>query len=227
LFLATQAQAIGFGGYAEYGHAEGDSDLFIPGESSTERFSVGFAMDTALAANRLINFRLTLGYQHGERDFDSGPTIDTDGLTINTALGFGVIRKPAFRLWLGPSIRLSIDALDVPSLGVGLDITDVSIGGGPVVGLNWNIGKRLTLSTTLAYQYLYIAEIADTDFGDDETFDAHEHLISVSLSFFFRTGGDRYREPAQQAAMERRQRHSESRTNRRTGNSNWVFSDAR
>lgn len=227
LFLATQAQAVGFGGYVEYGHAEGDSDLFDV-ESSTERFSVGFALDTALAADRLINFRLTLGYQHGERDFDGGgPTIDTDGGTLNTALGFGVVRTPGFRLWLGPSVRLSVDALDVPSFGVGFDITDVSIGGGPVVGLNWNIGNRLTVSTTLAYQYLYIAEIADTDFGDDETFDAHEHLISVSLSFFFRTGGDRYREPAQQAAMERRQRHSESRTNRRPGNSNWVFSDVR
>ena len=124
-----------------------------------------------MAADRLINFRLTLGYQHGERDFDCCSTIDTDGFTMNTALGFGVIRKPAFRLWLGPSVRLSVDALDVPGSGVGLDITDVSIGGGPVVGLNWNIGERVTLSTTLAYQYLYIAEIAETDFGD-ETFDA-------------------------------------------------------
>ena len=205
LFFATQAQAAGFGAYLEYGHAEGDSDLFD--ESSTERFGVGFTLDTALASDRLLNYRLSLGYQHGERDFDGGPTIDTDGFTINNALGFGVIRSPDLRFWLGPSVRISIDALDVPGFGIGLDVTDVSIGGGPVVGLNWNIGERVTLSTTLAYQYLYIAEIAETDF-EDETFDAHEHLISLNLSFFFRTGGDRYREPARHAAMERRQRHS-------------------
>jgi hypothetical protein len=81
--------------------------------------------------------------------------------------------------------------LDVPDLGVGLDIVDVSIGGGPELGLNWNIGERMTLSTTLAYQVLYVGEIVDTDF-DTETFDGFEHLVTLNLSFFFRLPSDNF-----------------------------------
>ena len=189
LAFAAPAQAIGFGGYVEYGHAEGESDFFP--DSSTERVGVGFTLDTALATDRLFNYRLTIGYQHGWRDFDGFGDIDSDGFTMNHAFGFGVFRNRNLRFWLGPAVRLGIDVLDVPDSGVGLDIVDVTFGGGPEFGLNWNIGESMTLSTTLAYQLMYVGEIVDTDF-DTETFDGFEHLVTLNLSFFFRLPSDNF-----------------------------------
>lgn len=189
LAFAAPAQAIGFGGYAEYGHAEGESDLFP--DSSTDRWGLGFALDTNLAADRLFNYRLTVGYQNGKRDFDGGGSVDTDGFTMNHAFGFGVIRSPNFRFWLGPAVRLSVDVLDVPDSGIDLDIVDISFGGGPEFGLNWNIGETMTLSTTLGYQLLYVGEIVDSDIAD-EGFDGFEHLVSLNLSFFFRLPSDKF-----------------------------------
>ncbi len=187
LAFAAPAQAIGFGGYAEYGHAEGESDLFP--DSSTDRWGLGFALDTNLATDRVFNYRLTVGYQNGKRDFDGGGSIDTDGFTMNHAFGFGVVRSPDFRFWLGPAVRLSLDVLDWPVSGV--DIVDISVGVGPELGLNWNSGKLMTLSTTLAYQIQYVGEIVDTG-SDADGFNAYEHLVTVNLSFFFRLPGDRF-----------------------------------
>jgi hypothetical protein len=187
LAFAAPAQAIGFGGYAEYGHAEGESDLFP--DSSTDRWGLGFALDTNLAADRVFNYRLTVGYQNGKRKFDGGGSIDTDGFTMNHAFGFGVVRKPGFRFWLGPAVRLSVDVLDVPVSGV--DVVDLSFGAGPELGLNWNIGEGMTLSTTLAYQLLYVGEIVDTASSTDG-FDGFEHLVSLNLSFFFRLPSDKF-----------------------------------
>jgi hypothetical protein len=90
---------------------------------------------------------------------------------------------------LGPAVRLSVDVLDWPVSGV--DVVDLSLGAGPELGLNWNIGEGMTLSTTFAYQLLYVGEVVDTDFAT-EGFNGFEHLISLNLGFFFRLPGDRF-----------------------------------
>jgi hypothetical protein len=199
--------ATGFGAYLEFLHAEGDID---PGTSivddldyDAEKFGFGFALDTNLAQNRLFNYRLSIGYQHTDREFDNLTVgnfpvtfgnIEADGLSINNAFGFGMWRGRNHRLWAGPTFRLGVDVFDTNDNDV--DIVDVSVGGGAVVGLNLHAGRFVTIGLTAGYQYLYVGEIVYVDtpnFDETETFDGNEHLVSVNVSIFFRTRGDRFR----------------------------------
>ena len=179
LFMATTAQAFGVGGYFHYGKADAEIEGF---DDDTEKLGFGIVIDTNLAKNRLINYRLTLGYQKTE--FDSG--FDADGLSINNTLGFGLYKSPSMRLWFGPSIRLNVDVLDVEII----DIVDVGIGGGPELGINLHVGDHLSAGVSLSYQYMFVSRVVGEPV--DTVFEGSEHLITLGITLFFRTTGDRY-----------------------------------
>jgi hypothetical protein len=110
--------------------------------------------------------------------------------------GFGVYRNSNMRVWLGPSIRLNVDFLtDMPENVAGLD---VGIGGGLALGVNWHTGDTGSVGLTFGYQYLYAPTIfandsrTDEDLIGDETFGGQQHLISVNLTYLFRSSGDRF-----------------------------------
>jgi hypothetical protein len=196
LLASSTAQAVGYGPYFEYGRGIGVQEGFgLDFDFDENRYGVGFALDTAVARDRLFNYRLNVGYQHTQRTFDFfgiSPKSKFNGVTLNNMFGFGVYRDSNVRVWLGPSIRFNADILsDAPD---GLDVVDLGIGGGLALGVNVHTGDLGSAAFTFGYQYLYVGEIVtgeDDDF-DTRTIDGREHLISLNFSFLFRSGGDRY-----------------------------------
>jgi hypothetical protein len=209
--LATlPALSAGFGAYFEYAHTDGELDLDFNGfgtsadelDLESDKFGFGFVLDTNLARDRLLNYRLTVGYQRTNREYDDvvlGSAtlrlgdIDADGFTFNNVLGFGLSRGPSHRLWIGPAVRLGVDVFDTGSDDV--DIVDISIGGGAAIGLNIHSEEHLTVGLTAGYQYLYISEVISVDvpgFDETESFDAYEHVAMANITVFFRTSGDHF-----------------------------------
>lgn len=214
-----QSAAMGVGGYFEFLHGDGeiDYDLLVNEEIDFEsnKFGFGVAIDSNLAKNRLFNYRGTFGYQRTNRDFDRiqfGPIlldlddIDANGFTFNNSFGLAVSRGRTHRLWIGPSIRIAVDVFDTNDDDI--DIVDVSVGGGPVLGLNLHAGRNFTIGLSTSYQYLYVGEVIDVDIpgvvDDTESFDGHEHLVTANVTLFFRSSGDQYERPPKRRSRRRR-----------------------
>jgi hypothetical protein len=201
VLVASAANAIGLGAYFEYGRgiAQQESGLGFDLDFKENKYGVGFALDTAVARNRLFNYRLNFGYQRSSREFDIGPgaNVDLNGFTLNQMFGFGVLRTRNLRLWLGPSLRLGIDFVDedIPRA----NWLDLGIGGGLAAGLNVHTGSIGSAAFTLGYQYLYVGEFIYGDTVSTDVFNGGEHLISFNLSYFFRSGRDHF-EPRKRAS---------------------------
>lgn len=189
LLFAASAEAAGYGVYFDYGRANGEIEHF---NYDTDKFGIGFVADTNVAKDRVFNYRFNLGYQHSEREFNSGEEGDFNGLTMNHAFGFGIYRGPALRLWAGPAIRVSADVLH-EHLDA-FDLVNLSAGGGVQLGLNLHASDRLSLAVSFAYQYLYVGEVVIwDDYDDTDWSDGRDHLFTVNVSFLFRSRGDRYK----------------------------------
>jgi hypothetical protein len=195
LLFGNAAHAAGFGGYLSYSKIDGGVDnLPFLGDQDYEsdRFGLGFVMDTNVAKDSLFNYRLEVGYQHSWREFDDfSGEIESDGFTINNTFGFAPYRNENVRLWMGPALRLSVDVFDEDDIEPLDDWVTFGGGIGPAVGLNWHMGSTLSGSLSLSYQYMFMGEYIDFGF-DDDTFDGHEHLVTFGLSVLFRSRGDRF-----------------------------------
>ena len=112
-----------------------------------------------------------MGYEIIKRDFGFGGSYYESGLSINNTLGFGLFKNSSMRLWLGPAIRLNYDSVNGAGIGVG-----------PEIGMNFHIGNRLSTGVSLSYQYMQI----------EDNFINDHHLITLGITLFFRTTGDRY-----------------------------------
>jgi len=209
-----ESSAIGIGGYFEFGSADGELDssnsAFGDLDYDADRYGFGVAFDTNLAQNRLFNYRVTLGYQRTDRNFNDFPfnalpptlvsfaedyaDANGNGVVLNNAFGFRIWSGRHHRLWVGPSLRVGVDVYDTNIND--LDVVDVTAGGGAMVGLNVHAGPHLTLGLSGGYQYLYVGEVFSLDgrgYDQTETVDGHEHLATVHITIFFRGTGDRFR----------------------------------
>ena len=188
LITASPALAVGFGPYFEYGRGI-SNDGFGTADFDDNRYSVGFALDTRVASDGLFNYRLNLGYQRTSRNFGGPGDVTYNGVTLNQMFGFGVYRSSLMRVWLGPSIRIGADIFNSNNV-------DVTAGGGLALGMNLHTGDVGSAALTFGYQYMYVGAVSSSVFGSSID-DAAEHLISVNLTYFFRSSGDRYTWPGQ------------------------------
>ncbi|MCP5040239.1 MAG: hypothetical protein GY944_04365 [bacterium] len=198
LLLASVAQAAGFGGYVYYGNGDGEVEPFGFREYDydSDKFGVGFAFDTNVSRDLLFNYRLTAGYEFVDRELEVGRSWNSNGVSINNTFGFGLFRSERLRVYLGPAVRLNVARIDDKVRSADFDVVEFGIGAGPEAGVNLHLGERLSASLSLSYQYMYIAEAVD-DKDDvirksDETSEGNEHLLTVGLTFFFRTSSDTY-----------------------------------
>ena len=164
------AEAGGFGGFFEYSRA-----FSTPADFNT--YSVGFSLDTNVSKNRLFNYRLNVGYQWSNF---------SDGLSLDNAFGFGVLRNRHVRLWIGPSVRLGVDSINSSPF------VDLLAGGGAVFGVNFHTGNAGSAAFTLGYQYLYIGTVNTIN---ETSTGSGDHRIQLKFSYFFRSRGDRFLPP--------------------------------
>ena len=115
----SPAAAASFGLYFDV--ATGDvmpDDAFLGGLTyGTMRYSAGISTDTAVAKDKLFNYRMNLGYENVQESIASfGNFSSYHGASFENIFGFGVYRSRLMRVWLGPSLRIAGGAIDKSTL---------------------------------------------------------------------------------------------------------------
>lgn len=171
---SSNALAIGLGLYGSYSGGsetwEG-VDTKISYNKDTTCKGFGFLLDTTVARDSLFNYQLNIGYLQNEVNPNMGTL---SGGSISHDFGFGVLRTPDVRLWLGPELKISY----VSGSQSSIDYYKLDFGIGPVVGLNVHLGELVTLA--LKGGYLFNWGVVAKDCKN----------ISCSDSGFLTNGGD-------------------------------------
>ncbi len=109
LLAGFPAYGAGFGAYFSVG---GGATMWDTGNYSNKSNDTyvggGILIDTAIARDKLFNYRVTLGMDSMTNRFVDGDFSLTEkgnirGSLVNT-FGFGVYRSDRFRVWLGPQV---------------------------------------------------------------------------------------------------------------------------
>ncbi|MCP4036739.1 MAG: hypothetical protein GY733_07375 [bacterium] len=184
---AGPALAGGWGGYLEGEFSNSKiKDHGIDRGFDAAMGGIGALWDSDISTADLLNFRLGAGYRLGERDLDEAKDETVNGLTLDATIGYGALRRQTFRVWGGPSARLNFDWYG--SAG-DVDVVDVAIGIGPRIGVNLNLGERLTLTASTSYHYMYLAEQIESN-GSNRTVDGPQHMFGVRIGLLWRGEDD-------------------------------------
>ena len=135
VFFMSSTQAAGLGAFANIspGAADwevDDAGLELDFEGDTRRLSFGFVMDTAPAQDRLFNYRLNVGLEAFEADWDDTCCeMDLGGVAVDNTFGFGVLRTDSVRLWVGPRVRVGFYGGDLDPTGEEIYLLELGGGG--------------------------------------------------------------------------------------------------
>jgi hypothetical protein len=151
LFLFTgYAHAYGIGGYVVLGGGdtawESDDDYYTTysDDSQDSFFGFGFILDTAVADDSLLNYRLNLGVEYWTMAFDKeDDDLSLTKLVITNTLGFGMMREDSYRIWLGPQLRVAAGGGEFDESGDTWDQGEIGIG--LAFGINFHITKFTSL----------------------------------------------------------------------------------
>jgi hypothetical protein len=195
LILAPSvAGATGWGANFTYGHRSGDlssGDIGLDVDWKSNDFSAGFTLDTAVAKNKLFNYRMNLNYERAIIDLDFNglklSDIKSNGLAMDHIFGFGIVRNRSMRLWLGPAVRIAVSGV---SQGL-VNAIQGDVGVGAIAGLNIHLGDVATAGVTVGYQYN--GSFIGLDAGVvDTAVTGGLHRVSAGVVILFRGSGDRY-----------------------------------
>lgn len=217
-FVIHDAHASGIGGYLTLGKGEvnfnenwDDSNIWDELKSSgdAEFYGFGFIFDTNVAKNRVFSYRLQVGFEKAEYDFDSvknittntdlTPTLnkfklDIDRLVFDNTFGFGIVREKNFRLWVGPQIRIGSmsgdgSMTDIYGTKQDLDLRGFIYGIAPVIGVNFNFNNNLTIGVDLGYRFNgFWGNLEKSSLGvfDEDYYYGSENTLFFNFSLIYR-----------------------------------------
>lgn len=210
------AHASGIGFYLSRGigntdfNEEYDDDWWYDLESSGDAkfFGCGFILDTAVAKDKVFNYRLQIGYEDVEYDLDSvynedlninisasvsNFELNIDRLVLDNTFGFGIVRIPNFRLWVGPQLRIGYmsgdGTYDIHGTKRNLDFDGLVLGIAPVIGANFNFINNLTIGVDLGYRYnFFVGSLDKTGSGyfDSGNFYGNDDTFFINFAFIYR-----------------------------------------
>jgi len=185
-----EAGAAGFGTYFDYNRGSSswradngyttwdfDSDKKIVG--------LGFVFDTAVAKDKLFNYRLQLGFEAWKDESEADEELDLSGIAWTNDFGFGVLRTPNLRLWLGPELKLAY-VKGTLEASPDLDMSLLNFGIGPTIGVNFNVGSTLTLAVKTGYLFEFFSALGERSPFDDITYSGTSTTVFINFTLLFR-----------------------------------------
>lgn len=188
--IVPKTMALGLGFYATSGMGSGeyefddDSNPDYDLDTDIERNGFGFVIDSAVANDRVFNYRLNIGIYNWSEEFEDDSEYDIDGFMMSHDFGFGVLRNKYVRLWLGPEIRFAFGNGDDDD-NDGYDVEILSFGAGPVLGLNVHLGPVVSLGFKTGYLFEAVYGNADA-FNESIDFSGRDTMYFATLSLIFR-----------------------------------------
>ena len=178
-FPYQRAKAFGFGCYTGFNVGSGSmyhefADGYRDYNPNVNGFNIGFLMDTKVKENKLINYRLNVGFSyasygsylvtHRSSDY-TYQYLDVDdasyvGVEIDNTIGFGFFKDKSMRLWAGPKFKIRLQRGSGTTRRI-YENNDswtgpwISLGGAPVVGSNFHLSERLSLCADVGFNMLY------------------------------------------------------------------------
>lgn len=198
----VRAEGIGASFSLSHGAAELEDrdDVWEDLDTRTTQTGLGLIFDSNLAQDRLVNYRLNMGIEFASQDVEQAGIhneVQGTNFALDQTLGFGFIRTPELRVFVGPSLHLGVgridDQIDVDGFRVDYEETSFTAGLGPEIGFNFNLGRNLTLSTSLFARYGVRVQAFDDfydEVGSDGVFVGDELRAGIVTSIFFRFGKD-------------------------------------
>jgi hypothetical protein len=163
--------------------------LFPEREASgnIEKIGVALVIESYPARDESFNTRLSFNLE--KANLNSDEFIGSESLNcFNTdiALGVGLVTLPAFRIWLGPELRLGL------ANGSGDDFTKDTfarvVGFGALLGTNIHLGDNLDISLAAgARNEIYKS---GSQFGADTTLEGNASYAYFMITLLFRIADD-------------------------------------
>ncbi len=195
---ASRAEAASLGLYFDYavGPTDPDAILLFGQQYDTKRIGAGLAVDTAVAKDKLFNYRMNLGYENLREEFNGFEFARFNQGSFENIFGFGFYRSKLMRVWIGPSLRVAAGVMTQDSaLGGGLvgRIANFTAGGGLSAGINVHTGNIGSAAFTIGYQAAYQGRGFTGDaVGVPSYLSGFDQRINFNFAYFFRGKGDRY-----------------------------------
>lgn len=193
---------FGLGFNLSYGDASSVfkfSEITNDVSANQQKYGLGAVLDTRIAKEGLINYRLNVASEFVIYTFDRHQIQDGDIIynmndmtflrsAIDNTLGFALIQDAQKRFWVGPSLRLvsqiGIEETPYDEYGQTTISNNSSIGYGigAIAGLNWHTSKIISFSGEIGYRYMSFLGVRST-LEDWENTDVE---IFFQLSMLFR-----------------------------------------
>lgn len=207
LLNAATADAGGFGGSLGYGRSQSKlddvDDFWADLHTEADEAAIGLVFDTNLAQDRLFNYRLNVSLAFVDEEVGQAGLenqVQGTNVALDQTFGFGLVRTPQVRVFLGPSLHLGVGRIDdhirVSGFRENYERTAFTAGLGPELGFNYNVGRHLTLSTSAYVRYGFQVQAFQKlfdDRGSDGVFVGSDLRAGIVTSVFFRFGNDQFR----------------------------------
>lgn len=217
--LNAPAGATGIGVYGGFSYNEGKfqeyEGLDDVGSAYRAKFywaGAGLVVDTAVAKNKIFNYRMNLGIGKLWQEPISGSyNIDIEGIRgeLISSFGFGIVKMSFMRMWLGPQLGLRVSYIEADEFD--MNFTSIFISPGAVLGFNFNIGSLFTIALDGGFRYnagLNFATLQDSsdllNYNSEYTH-GPEGFVNVSVLFRF---GDNYDGARKKSESEREQKET-------------------
>ena len=191
VFFIPNAFALGLGFYGSLGSGKGDWEIDPDSgtdyevDTENKHRSFGFVLDTAVAKDKVFNYRLQVGLDRWEEEFTkTGDKFEMDGFVVEHDFGFGVVRRENFRLWLGPELRIEYGE-GIYNDDTDLEATFFGIGVGPVIGVNFNFGEIFTFGLKSGFLFEGYGGTG-RDQLDSESYTIRSRQLFINAAIIFR-----------------------------------------
>jgi len=151
---------------------------------------IGFLKDSFTSRDEIQNRRYNLGLSFSSFGPEDGEDISGIGFDLKYTFGFGLVRSPQLRFWLGPAIKFYLDVLsDDVAEYADVNIYNVGIGIGPEAGVNLHMSGKFSLGISTGFSAnLFYTKWSDTDIDDSAT--GWDNMFYVQVAPLFNRGED-------------------------------------
>lgn len=197
IMSAGLVHAAGWGLYGLGGTGTFNIDLdFDSGQKAKAKgdalkLGLGFAYDTNVARDELINYRLNIGFENYDMSVDNSSSSESmRAFNIDNTVGFRIINNKTLRFWAGPEVRLGY--MKGSGNGFTDDAESIVYGIGGALGVNMQLSQEYAIAFTTGVRNEWYNGTFDSGAGIKGDLDGSGTFGYFTATFLFKSLEDKY-----------------------------------